>query len=60
MLTLTGIGGGAPDGWEKLPEIERMPADIGGFSSVGLPVREFTPGRDCDFGSGGRQTFCGH
>lgn len=56
-VCLSGIGGGAPAGCEKLPEILRIPADIGGFSSVGLPVRELTPGRDCDFGRGGRQTF---
>lgn len=58
---LTGIGGGTedtPDAFEKLPEMERMPADIGGPSSVGLP-RPPTLGRDCDFGNGGRQTFCG-
>lgn len=56
-VCLSGIGGGAPAGWEKLPEMLRMPADIGGLSSVGLPVRELTVGRDCDFGNGGRQTF---
>lgn len=56
-MLLTGIGGGAPAGCEKLPEIERTPEDIGGFSSVGLPVRELTAGLDCDLGSGGRQTF---
>lgn len=36
------MGGGAPGGCEKLPEVERTPAEIGGFSSVGLPPREFT------------------
>lgn len=55
------MGGGTeetPDAFEKLPEMDRMPADIGGASSVGLP-RPPTLGRDCDFGNGGRQTFCG-
>lgn len=35
----------------------RGPADTGGVSSVGLPPRELTVGRDWDFGIGGRQTF---
>lgn len=35
----------------------RGPAETGGVSSVGLPPRELTVGRDCDLGNGGRQTF---
>lgn len=56
---LSGIGGGAPEGCEKLPEILplRSPEESGGFSSVGDPPRDPTDGRDCDLGSGGRQTF---
>lgn len=45
-VCLSGIGGGGP-GCGKLPVIElRGPADIGGVSSVGLPPRELTVGRD--------------